>query len=748
MNHAITVIVAALLVLQCCVGPAELHAQTFQYSSLPAGTVSAIMNDKVGNIYLGCGTGVFRSTDKGATWSRYSLSNTYQSLFTSSMCRYRDSLLATASLSSGVRVMEGGAWHERNAGLPSSSGNLPSIRSIVYDSSGNLLVAACKTVFVKGGIYICKDTTWTELESGLDTLNVLSLVVSPSGTVYCGTQGKGVYYLSNNLWHPLSQGLNSLHINTLACSKNGKLYAGTDAGCSYLEHGATTWSNTSLDTQTHLPVLSLSISANDPNRLLASLGNSKEHVGTLFAKVYVSTNGGLSWSETMREQKTLSAQAAFIDADDRYYIGAQAVFCSSNLGQDWTESRSGFRDILSTGSGLVMNSKGILFLATSNGVFRSKDKAHTWEMANDGLTRPQISMLFCDSRDNLYAGAYSGKIGSTLASRMFRSTNNGDSWDSLHISPDDQYCQMAEGPKGTLYCSHGFSTKPGLSEYSPSSLAKSTDFGVTWHDLEVTAGMGYGVAVNKRGHIFHGGETNGPYLSTDGGITWQKDMPIENSGNIVCTISPYDEVFTYSYGPNCIWYSDSASNGHPFINLSSPSFPLYKVPTCFAWAKNNRLYVGTRANGAASGIFYTDYPITKESTFSPVPNFPSSPFVMLWDLDGHLWLQGPNFVAVSDSILGYPRNSTQISGSEVSSSTAFRVQPNPAQDYLHPVFPSTTSQDLEASASLLQIRNVLGVVVGSYTPQSSVDTSIDIRFLSPGVYFLCTENGCAPFVKL
>ncbi|MDP1993956.1 MAG: T9SS type A sorting domain-containing protein, partial [Ignavibacteria bacterium] len=387
--------------------------------------------------------------------------------------------------------------------------------------------------------------------------------------------------------------------------------------------------------------------------MLAGLGHTRNQVGSLYGYLYISGDSGKTWTNAMPDVKTLPIKAVHIKADGTIFAVGQGIFRSTDHGVTFQTVNTGFRDMLSTGSGFAINSKDHLFYSSNNGVFKSTDLGETWKNANNGLTRPIVNTLFVDSYDNVFAALYSGnRLNVTPSANLFISTDDGNTWDTVNISIDNQYFNLAEAPDGKLYCSHGFGAKPPALIIG-SSLAVSSDHGVTWTDLDVKAGAGFSVAVNKRGHIFHGGETDGPFRSTDGGVTWDTDLSVGGMANIApIAISPNDEIFCNSYGLNQLWFSDSLSNGKPMLNMTSLTFPQYHSPTAFAWGKNDRMYVTTRSQSSPSGLFYADPPWSVNTTFTAVSGIPVSPFAMAWDSQGYLWMQGVGFMAKSDSVLG------------------------------------------------------------------------------------------------
>lgn len=126
-----------------------------------------------------------------------------------------------------------------------------------------------------------------------------------------------------------------------------------------------------------------------------------------------------------------------------------------------------------------MNHNGQIFAGTDGGIARSTDDGDSWDTLSNGLTNNTIASLAINSNGLIFAGAQSYGIFDT--NHIYLSTDNGNSW--IH-----------------------------------------SDFGISDPiDIDVK-----GIAVNSLNHVFAGASRNfgdnstigGVYFSTDNGNSW------------------------------------------------------------------------------------------------------------------------------------------------------------------------------------------------------------------------------------
>nr|MBP6673432.1 T9SS type A sorting domain-containing protein [Bacteroidota bacterium] len=334
--------------------------------------------------------------------------------------------------------------------------------------------------------------------------------------------------------------------------------------------------------------------------------------------------------------------------------------------------------------------------------------------------------------------------------RLYRSTDDGYTWDTVKVSLDGIYSMIAQGFNNELFLAHGFGSQPPSATLIGSGCAKSTDRGATWVDLPCYGGKGFAVGVTKKGTVLFGGETLGLFRSTNGGASWDTTIHVGPGGNMApIIISPNGTIFTCSYGENHIWFSDSVTDGKSYTNMVHPSFPMYTTANSFQWSSNGRMYVGLKGNPPNTGMYYIDGPITANSVFTPVPNLYFNVTKMHWDDDGYMLIYGSGSLAKSDSVLTAPKKTTGVKGSNPVP-TEFALH----QNYPNPFNPSTTlSFTVQVSGlTTLKIYDPLGrevsILVNEHLEAGAYHKrTFDASRLASGIYIARLTNGGVSQIK-
>jgi photosystem II stability/assembly factor-like uncharacterized protein len=182
--------------------------------------VNCIERESGGNILAGTGgSGLYRSTDDGNSWSYVGLMNTNIK-----------SLLADVSGTIFVGTENSGIYRSTDSGTSWSFVGLPN--TTITSMSGLTVTILAGT---NNGVYKSSDNGISWAYAGLNGRNIQDLLIGPSGDIYVAIGGSGVYRSSNGgqPWTPLTSGLNHLDVTSLAIDNDGYLYAGTNGGGVY-----------------------------------------------------------------------------------------------------------------------------------------------------------------------------------------------------------------------------------------------------------------------------------------------------------------------------------------------------------------------------------------------------------------------------------------------------------------------------------------------------------------------------------
>lgn len=199
---------------------------------LPGSAVLSLAIDRFtpGILYAGTGGhGVFKSLDEGSQWSPAN-SGIPNATVTALVIDPLTPTTVYAGTRSGVFKTEDGgqSWNARNSGLTDLS-----VNALAVDAGTPATLYAAT---IAGGVFKSVDggLTWSAQNSGLPTLEVTALAAHPvtPGVLYSGTRGR-VFGSVNGAgtWSALGGGFGSAAVSSLALTPSGScIHAGTDAG--------------------------------------------------------------------------------------------------------------------------------------------------------------------------------------------------------------------------------------------------------------------------------------------------------------------------------------------------------------------------------------------------------------------------------------------------------------------------------------------------------------------------------------
>lgn len=185
------------------------------------------------NIYAGTFvSGIFRSSDKGKSWSAVNSGLTGEALYITGLIASGKNLFAGTWGGGAYRSTNNGAsWTAVNNGITT---HVHCFADSPNGMGGTNLFAG---TYFGEGVYLSTDngSSWTVVSLGLTTKNVRTLAVSPNGSgginLFAGTDGGGVFLSTNNgtSWTSVNTGLTSFVVNGLFVS-GSYLFAGTNNG--------------------------------------------------------------------------------------------------------------------------------------------------------------------------------------------------------------------------------------------------------------------------------------------------------------------------------------------------------------------------------------------------------------------------------------------------------------------------------------------------------------------------------------
>ncbi|MBI4722077.1 MAG: T9SS type A sorting domain-containing protein [Candidatus Stahlbacteria bacterium] len=401
---------------------------------------------------------VYKTTDGGATWdTSYVLGTTAWSLAVdpdSSNILYMAAGSNMFGLEGVYKTTDGGdTWFPANNGLVDRMATEikidPISPNIIYVTTDGL-----------GGVYKSTDraTSWTGITSGMQYTPCQAMCFDTSNTLYAAV-GYGTYrtmpcifktsdggiswdtiatipspYYMTSIWdmvaYPGSSdviyvGGMSHYSNTVEEPTKGFLYRSNNGGANWEE----------LWTPDSICISCLAIDSNSGNIYAGTGGGDTSRI----YKVYRSTDSGNNWEETSgwayKGNPILELLIDPVSPNILYAGTGGIIYKSTNFGANWV-----LKDIVPCVFTFLIDpdSTNIIYAGSggpymdSGGVYKSINAGETWSRI--GLGEYSITSLVGNfgSFDTLYAGT-GGKFLETTGNGIFRSIDNGISWDSVNL---------------------------------------------------------------------------------------------------------------------------------------------------------------------------------------------------------------------------------------------------------------------------------------------------------------------------
>ncbi|MBL7973531.1 MAG: hypothetical protein JNJ85_01375 [Candidatus Kapabacteria bacterium] len=213
---------------------------------------------------------------------------------------------------------------------------------------------------------------------------------------------------------------------------------------------------------------------------------------------------------TIPKNIELKGSVAFIDSTKDMFLFqkfSNGVYnaCTINCEPEANKRDSGLLNLYTLN--IFKSQKGIYYLSTVGGIYRSKDNGNTWQNINIGMYENTIWKIVPSKLNNdIYIATSIG---------LYRSTDSGNVWKSINSGlPLTVITALEQTDKGTLLVS---TTK---------SIYRSTDFGESWK--ECTKGLANSSINNFKvtadGRIYAATTGQGVQYSTDDGKSWNVSL--------------------------------------------------------------------------------------------------------------------------------------------------------------------------------------------------------------------------------
>ncbi len=312
------------------------HPNPFERAVAAPPSIQALAVTDDGTLYAGSfGFGVFRSRDRGETWTSV------------------------------------------NAGLGDRF-------ILCLHADGGAVYAGT----VRGGVFRATDdgNAWEPMTAGLRAVEVKALLTG-HGALYAGT-GNGVYRFDGaaRRWAVVAPGLEQTLVTSLAVTNDRRVFAGTAGrGVRRLEAagpGAARWAPAGrpfADPKEHLPQTYI--------RVLAVSREQHLFAGTFDGGVFRSRDAGETWRPVGRSLPNDSIRGLVVTATALFAGTGRGIFAMTHPGRnaDWAPVNDGLT-VLSV-QAMIGAPGGDLYAGTGAGAFRSSDAGAHWINIGDALGR-------------------------------------------------------------------------------------------------------------------------------------------------------------------------------------------------------------------------------------------------------------------------------------------------------------------------------------------------------------------------
>jgi photosystem II stability/assembly factor-like uncharacterized protein len=487
-----------------------------------------------GTLYAGTnGAGIFKSTDKGETWTATNGGLTDFSIMAIAVDPRDSRTLYSSTMNVGIfKSTDGGqTWARALSAFPDFS-----VVTLAIDPINAGTVYAGTT---GAGVFKSTDGgyNWTAVNVGLsgkdtsfgESIAALAIDRRNPMTVYAGTYFDGVFKTINGgqTWTPVNRGLPFLSLNTLAIDPQNAnvLYAGIyEGGFSRIWKTVDGGGNWNLVTGIGLPQFNVLASlVADPNKRETIYVVGYLSSGSMATGIFSSTDGGQSWT-VLSDVPDSQIPPLAIDAHDSstIYAGStnSGMYKSTDGGNTWIHSSRGISAVDVHGITVDRSNPRTVYASTSQGVFKSTDGGGTW------------MLKFSDPRD--YPVVIDPSNPATIyvpGGGVLKSTDGGDSWRYLVGGGSVVALAIDPNKPETLYA--GEVNYPFGPPVTGNGVDRTDDGGETWRPANgglPTSGIAFGfLAVDPKNSATVYAATfwnswwpsGRVYRTTDGGTTWE-----------------------------------------------------------------------------------------------------------------------------------------------------------------------------------------------------------------------------------
>lgn len=507
----------------------ENDNETWVYTGLGQLNVVDLIQDTAGIVYAATNDGLYFMSEIGSSWTKLPFQFRPSSLAVGS----ENELFVGTQYNGIVRLRDDrSSWDGINDGLPLDYDYFYYSINVVFHSQQGDLFAS----LANGKLYkFSKDENKFNLLSGMQ--NIADISEDKEGNLYAASGG-GVYasFDRGENWNLTSYTNSSKLVATNYL--NHVIVVGTDGIYVSLDQGSN-WVKIE-DTSTYPSIISLAVNSEGniyvgissvdgglikidyQDRMRSQIGLPFTRIYRLFSaqngvlyaagdgKVHRSSDMGFSWETVLEGSFWLGTWQIAENEDGHIFVSGENLFRSEDEGRTWQIVDTGlFEDYY---RGVLINSFDHIIVGacweeggfTKCGIIRSEDDGTTWQKTISGQYTVLWNFLL-DPSGNIYAS-----IGANDDLYIYRSTDNGNSWD-LISEIETVFVSMAITSHGLLF---------GAARWEPAGIYRSSDGGVSWNLVGLDSIDVRSIVINSNNIIYAATYGDGIFHSVDNGSTW------------------------------------------------------------------------------------------------------------------------------------------------------------------------------------------------------------------------------------
>lgn len=556
-----------------------------------------------GVVYAGTPSALHVSTDNGVTWKRTGLVDT--SIYSIAVDPAVSSTLYAGTKKGVSRSDDAGvSWK-----AASPTGMTRSVLSV-------LAVGGSKPALYAGtdgdGVFRSWDqgATWTAVSSGLASTVIQGLAGDPSNasTIYAATK-KGPFRsdTSGGSWLSIASGVPSSDVKCIVVDPAiaSTVYAGTTGGVFRSGDKGASWTLVT-------SILSVACVGLDSTGRIIYAGISGEGVRR-------SEDQGSHWTICAQGMAATRVEQIVVDPAHPSTLYAATygtgVARSDDGGSSWLNVSSVIVRYVNTIAVDPRNPETI-YGGTNSGVYRSDDRGMNWRKVSTGLKNPTINSLAVNPETSVVFAATNGGVS--------RSSDRGETWTDALVRPYAYALAIDTMHTQTMYA--GFADASG----QPGGVYRTDDGGVSWKSAVngLTKTSVSEIAIDPRtGVVYAAIHSSGVFRTIDKGETW-----VAASGGLNGMAVYVRSVAIDLSVPGGVVAGTAAGvymskDGGETWAASPSGLPSSEVMTvAFSTASPVSLFAGTRSRGA----FRLDAPLPPGVPASVSLEKSSSALVLRW----------------------------------------------------------------------------------------------------------------------